>query len=415
MSISQSSGQQKQTKKQRIKLYTPHDKQVLLHNSSARFRFATCGRRWGKTLAGVNEIAKAAWEFPGCMTWWVAPVYRQALIPYRTMTSNFNTAFKSPPRLSDLTVTWKNGSMTQFLSAEKFDNLRGDGVKFLVIDEAAKVRKAAWQEALRPTLSDTNGRALIIGTPFGRNWFYHEHLRGNDPLYPEYESFKFPTISNPYIPDSEVEFARQTLPSDVFQQEYEADFLEDGAGVFRGIRQCIKGELQEPVPGRQYVIGWDIAKHTDFSVFVVIDVGTAQIVAFERFNQIDYSVQVGRLKDLANRYNGASVLMDSTGVGDPVLEQVKAADVDVDGYSFTNTTKQQLIEHLVVCIEKKEIEYPDIAVMINELELYQYEMTRAGNVRYNAPDGYHDDCVISLALAAWKLKHNYQSMFIAVA
>lgn len=400
---------------QRIKLYTPHEKQALLHNSSARFRFATCGRRWGKTLAGVNEIAKAAWEYPGCVTWWVAPVYKQALIPYRTLTNNFQSAFKGSPRRSDLTVTWQNGSITQFLSAEKYDNLRGEGVKFLVMDEAPMINKSAWQEALRPTLSDTDGHALIIGTPFGRNWFYHEFMRGDDPAYSEYESFKFPTASNPYIPASEIEFARNTLPADVFKQEYEAEFLEDGAGVFRGIRNCITGELQPPISGKQYVIGWDIAKHSDFSVITVIDIQAAQVVVFDRFNQIDYTVQVERVARIAKEYNNAQVLMDSTGAGDPVLEQVKAAGVRVDGYNFTNTSKQQLIEHLSVCIENRTISYPEIPVMLNELETYQYELTRAGNVRYNAPDGYHDDCVISLALAVWKLKHRAQSSIAFIA
>lgn len=79
--------------------------------------------------------------------------------------------------------------------------------------------------------------------------------------------------------------------------------------------------------------------------------------------------------------------------------------MQVEGFQFTNTSKQQLIEHLAVLIEKQQIKFPDIRVLVNELSSYEYELTRAGNVRYNAPSGLHDDCVIALALAAWGVKH----------
>jgi len=242
------------------------------------------------------------------------------------------------------------------------------------------------------------GRALFVSTPKGRNWFFELYGRGLDDNFPDYESFKFPTVSNPYIDPAEVEEARRTLPADAFRQEYEAEFLEDSAGVFRGILNCVKGDFGEPKPGHRYAIGWDIAKHTDFSVIFVIDIDTKHIVAYDRFNQIDYSLQIERLDRIAKKYN-AKVLMDSTGVGDPVLEQVKRKGIQVEGYSFNNTTKQQLIEALAVAIENEEISYPKIDTLIHELQLYEYEITRAGNVRYNAPQGYHDDTVIALGLA----------------
>ena len=80
--------------------------------------------------------------------------------------------------------------------------------------------------------------------------------------------------------------------------------------------------------------------------------------------------------------------------------------MDAEGFQFTNTSKQQLIEYLSVQLEQQKITFPDIPELIHELELFQYEITRAGNVRYSAPQGYHDDCVISLALACWQMNVN---------
>ena len=386
----------------KIKLYTPHDGQKELHNSKARFRVATCGRRWGKTFACVNEIVKHAWENPGTVNWWVAPVYTQTMIAYRLLTREFKRAIAEKSK-TERRAELLNKSVIEFKSSDNFDALRGEGVSFMVLDEAAMIDREAWEAALRPTLSDTGGNAVFVSTPKGRNWFFELYSRGQDKGYPEYESFNFPTESNPYIPPGEIDEARRTLPADVFRQEYEAEFLEDSAGVFRGIKHCIKGELEPPHGKGWYVLGWDPAKHQDFSVMFVIDTQRKHVVAYDRFNQVDYTIQLSRLETLAKRYN-AKVLMDSTGVGDPLLEQVKQKGIKVEGFQFTNTSKQQLVEHLAVLIERQEITFPKIPELISELQLFQYEITRAGNVRYNAPEGYHDDCVMALGLAVWGSK-----------
>jgi len=391
-----------ETRKIELTLYEPHSGQWALHRSDARFRIATCGRRFGKTYAAINELAKSSWSNPGFINWWVAPTYKQSRIAFRIMSDVFRDVIERATR-NPMEIYWKSGGITQFNSADQPDNLRGEGVSMLVVDEAAMIPDEVWSEVLRPTLSDKQGRAIIVSTPKGMNWFHTIWMRGQDPEYPDYESWQFPTSSNPYIPPSEIEEVKSTLPLDVFKQEYQAEFLEDGAGVFHGIRHCVSGELEEPQPGKEYVLSWDVAKHTDFSVMIVMDTQRRHVVAFDRFNRIDYALQVQRLEALAKKYK-ARVIMDSTGVGDPLLEQVRSRDISVEGYHFTNTSKQQIIEHLAVMIEKKEISYPDIKVLINELMTYQYEVTRAGNVRYNAPEGMHDDCVIALALAAWSAR-----------
>jgi hypothetical protein len=98
------------------------------------------------------------------------------------------------------------------------------------------------------------------------------------------------------------------------------------------------------------------------------------------------------------------LLIDSSGVGDPVEDELCREKVRVDGYKFTNATKKDLIENLSIMIENQQLSIPQIPVLINELKLYGYKTTRSGNVQYGAPEGYHDDSVIGLALAAWQLK-----------
>lgn len=398
-----------------IELYAPHAGQKLFHETPditkrSRFRIACCGRRFGKTMASANEIVEHALAFRKTVNWWVSPTYQQAMIVYRMIENALmDSGYMVENLKSEKRILLRNGSTISFKSADNFNALRGEGVNFLVIDEAATIQREAWEQALRPTLSDKNGRALIVGTPKGRNWFYELFARGNDPEQTEYKSYSFPTWTNPLIPESEIEEVMRSLPADVFRQEYEAQFLEDSAGVFRNIRECVSGQFQDYVAGKQYYIGWDIAKHQDFSVLVCMD-SNRHVVAFDRFNQIDYSLQLSRVQAMAEKYR-ASVLMDSTGAGDPVLEQLRIRGVSCEGFNLSSQSKQQIIEHLAVGIEQRLLTFPQIDVLINELQIYEYEITRAGNVRYNAPSGFHDDTVIALALAYWKSKQTDAIIF----
>lgn len=386
----------------RVKLYTPHAGQIPLHRSEARFRVATCGRRFGKTYAAVNEMVEESLKAPEQMTWWVAPTHQQCQIAFRLMKRHFEKAIARKKESPPMEIQWINGTITQFKAAKAGDNLRGEGVHFMVIDEAQDIKDEDWQASIRPTLSDKPGRAVIIGTPKRvGHWFHQMFTRGRDPEWPDYESFHFTTESNPYIPRSEIEEARRSLPERIFRQEYLAEFVEGESAVFRGIQKCVKGDFEEPIPGKTYRIGWDVAKHQDYSVMFVMREDTRHIVAWDRFNQVDWELQVNRLESLYRKYNSAPVLIDSTGVGDPVYEMVRRRGIKAEGYKFNNTTKEQLINRLSVAIERQEISFPEIPVLFDELVMFEYEITKGGSVRYGAPEGKHDDCVIALALTTW--------------
>ena len=407
---------------QKIKLvlYTPHAGQAQIHACDARFRVVVCGRRWGKTFSGVNELVKYGWEHPDLPGWWVAPTYSQARKAFRTTLKYFESAIASKlASSSNMEIVLKSGGHLFFLSAERYDNLRGEGVGFMVLDEFAQMPRAAWETVLRPTLSDTQGRCLFIGTPRGKNWAYGLFRRGEDttdPLNKHWAAFSFPTSSSPYIPDEEIEEARNVLPLDVFNQEYMAEFLDEAAGVFHGINLCVHGELyRHPAhtlhPDHRYVVGWDIAKHTDFSVISVLDTSTYRdgqatphLCHWERFNTLNYVIQMDQLETVARNFN-APVLIDSTGIGDPIFDALAMRGLPVYGYHLSGTRKTALIQNLAVAIQSKSISYPPLKQLLQELSSYQYAISPSGQIQYGAPEGEHDDTVISLALAVWAAQH----------
>jgi hypothetical protein len=389
-----------------VKLYAPHAGQLAFHQSTARFRVLSCGRRFGKTLACCNEMARFVCEHNEVLAWWVAPTYAQTMIAWRTLTKALRPLI-AEERKSELRLLLMNGSVIQFKSANKGDNLRGEGVHFLVIDEAAMIDPITYEQALRPTLSDTRGFAVLASTPKGRNYFYHLFLRGQDPEYPQWESFTLPTSANPYIDAEEIEEAERTLPQAVFQQEYLALFLDDATSVFRNVQACLRGDFETPQAGHQYILGWDVAKKSDYSVVFVFDVQERRVVLMDRFNLINYTAQIARVKKLAELYNTdgmeatAPVLMDSTGVGDAVLDAALEAGLSATGFIFSGQSKQQAIEYLVVQFEQQKFSVPNIPIMLHEINIYEQVVGRAGTIKYGAPSGFHDDCVSALALTLW--------------
>jgi len=388
------------TKEQVIKIpYSPHPAQKQFHSSKARFRILAAGRRFGKSQAAANEAIKFAVKKPHSVSWITAPVYAQAMISWRMIKQFLPFELIKEPHITEKYIELINGSTIWVKSADNYDNLRGEGIDFLIIDEAAMVAKEAWEEALRPALSDKQGKAVFISTPKGHNWFFELFTRGQDPQFTQYKSWKFLTADNPYISSQEIEEARTTLPELVYRQEYMAEFLDDIGAVFRGVEKCIKGTLCEPVQGKSYILGADLAKYTDFTVLCVMD-DTGHLVAFNRFNQIDWAFQKERIITLANKYK-AKIIIDSTGVGDPIFEDLKRAGLNIDGYKFTNESKKQLIEGLSIAIEQQKVSYPDIPELINELRIFGYKISKTGLITYSGPSGYHDDCVIALALAAY--------------
>lgn len=365
-----------------------------------RFIIISAGRQSGKTFFCVFIIILKALLNPGWICWWVAPTYPISRIAMRRVVK-FLADSKMPYSLnkSELRIEFANGSTIWFKSADNEDGLRGETVSFLVIDEMGFIKHDTWTFALRGTITATQAQVIFIGTPKGRNLFYQLYCKGQDKEDKDYTSFQFTSQESPFFSEEEwVEVQR--LPQRVFEQEYLAQFLDDGGEVFRNVRDCINGDLQKAHHKKYYYAGVDLAKSYDYTVVCILD-QDGHLVAFDRFNDISWNIQKDRITKLCKEYN-AVICMDSTGLGDPLVEDLQFAGFPVEGFKFTNTTKRQIIENLAMGIERQEVTFPEIPELINELNIFTFEQLPSGMIRYAAPSGMHDDIVISLALAYHK-------------
>ena len=393
------------TTRRRIRLPRPHPAQRRVIAESRRFNVVNCGRRWGKTVLGLDRAIRTSFA-GGLPVGWFAPTYKLLTEPWREAKRVLKDVIVGKNE-QEKQLRLATGGVIDFWTLDDPNSGRGRKYADVIIDEAAMARhlEEAWTQAIRPTLTDYQGGAWLFSTPKGRNFFWRLHCLGFDPDEAEWAAWTMPTLTNDFISKAEVEAARLELPERVFAQEYLADFIEDSGGVFRLVREAVdegRNRPEPPIEGMSYVLGVDLARVEDFSVLPVLD-ATGRQVYFERFNQISWERQIDRVAEVAGRYKAPAVI-DATGLGDPIVEALRRRGVSVRPFVFTAASKEQLIDNLAIMIEQGRIRLMDLAPQTSELLAYQYELTRGRNAKMNAPSGMHDDCVIALALAAWSLK-----------
>lgn len=291
------------------------------------------------------------------------------------------------------------GSIT-IRSTHAPDLLRGAGLDFVVLDEAAYMPPHTWAEVVRPMLLDRQGGALFLSTPNGRNWFHDLYALGQDTEQSEWESFQFPSSANPLIPAEEFEAIQRTTPERIWRAEYLAEFVDDAGVVFRGLREVATLDPQHrPQEGHRYVMGCDWGREQDFTALVVIDSSTKQMVAMERFQQIGWHLQRERLKAMALRWQVDVIWAEANSMGSVNIEALQRDGLPVRPFMTTARSKAPLIESLSLAIERGDVALLRDPVLVNELTAYTLERLAGGGYRYAAPSGQHDDSVIALALA----------------
>ena len=376
----------------------------------ARYSMIEASTKAGKTAGCIAWLTEQALSGkPGWNYWWVAPIFTQADIAFRRLCRAMPAGLFRKNE-TKLTVTLFNGVTIWFKSADNADSLYGEDVYGAVIDEASRCKEGAWI-AIRSTLTATNGPIRIIGNVKGRkNWFYRMcRLAQNGEAGMHYSKLTaYDAVAGGVLKPEEIEDAKRLLPEHVFRELYLAEPSDDGGNPFglQHIQACLIPALSD---GEPVAWGWDLAKSRDWTVGIALD-EQGRVCRFHRF-QKPWEETIAFIRQ---KTGTVPALVDSTGVGDPVLEALQrrttepasvfdlatAVETPFDGFKFSAPSKQQLMEGLAVEIQQKRLGFPDGPIR-SELDEFEYEIKRT-YVRYTAPEGLHDDCVMSLGLAAAK-------------
>jgi hypothetical protein len=409
--------------------YTPYPLQRRIHEDMHQIRVVNFGRRSGKSLMALMEGVRMSSQASqaGVLrprgviaaptnemlreNWWTANQMLKAIITQSVISEH---------RLELI------GTLGQidFKSTEAQGGAgRGSGYDWAVLDEAARIPKDAWESDLEPSLADRMGRALIVSTPNGLNWFYDLFQRANDhdPHITSYQASTIECWGSRFAKQPDALAKRLAWLDGVktrtshqkFRQEYLAEFLAGEGQHFSLKAMLYRGELRGMVAGRHYIAGVDVARKDDWMVTAILEVESQQLVALTRSRHQDWAMQKAISVALLDQFPGVLTYVDSTGVGDPIAQDLRAAGINAVDVLFTPKTKSELVENLTVAIDQTYLGIPDQEAtrwLIEELKQYESIRMPSGAIRYGAPEGRHDDGVTALMLAAWGLQGQWRQM-----
>jgi len=306
---------------------------------------------------------------------------------------------------SELVVYFKNGSIYQLKGSDNPDALRGPNPFGVVLDECDTQKMDAWG-ILEPIIRANGGWCWFIGTPRGKQQLFNLYNRGQQNSH-EWRSWLIRASSSGIIKADQLEEARKSMPEPLYNQEFECAFNEAQGSVFRGVKDIMISKPEGPKDGHLYVMGVDLAKVQDWTVVRVYDRDTNNMVYKDRFQTLELPFQKAKIASIAKHYNNALTVLDATGIGDPIADDLTRAGVSVMPFKISQQTKKDIVEKLSIWIEQRKFKMlPDDEALL-EYENFTYDIGPLGQLRYGARQGFHDDIVMADALAVWYMTPVY--------
>lgn len=366
-------------------------------------------RRAGKDKTCWNYMIKRAFERIGTYFYFL-PTYSQAkkVIWDNIDSDGFKMLEHIPKELirstnaTELKIELINGSVIQLIGADEFKRSGvGTNPIGVVFSEYSITSPEAWKY-VSPILAANGGWAIFNFTPRGMNhaWELLQKAEQNEQWFTEVLTVADTGALSPEILEEE----RKNMPQDLFDQEYYCKFL-DGAGQFFRNFDVIE-PIERIEPFHKFRLGVDLAKYQDFTVLTPFNLNTFNVHKQFRFNNIDYTAQKARIEAEYFKHNKPLTRLDSTGVGEPIHDDLANKGINIEPYHFTEQSRKDLLTNLQLLLEQRKIRIPDDPILIGELRSFRYTLTETGRTKIQVPEGIHDDTVFSLALAVWDCPMN---------
>lgn len=377
----------------------------------------------GKTMCGILRGMLYSEMIPKNL----GIIFRKEFVDLRDSTLIDFESYTGRKVNSQRNVDLSNGSRIMFRHLEEMNNIQNINLGWFFIEQAeeltsedqfftlwGRLRRAAQPSEAFIDLGLSPQTGFITANVKGNNWV-RSYWKDNPKK--GFHLTEAITFDNADVLKAEfIESLREL--KDIKPDTYRRFVLNDWEVEVEGraippelVEACVGGKCEDPIADHEYALGSDFAKRRDWWVIVVADKNTGQVVYFDRFQKESWALMRGKTVAVAKRYNDAEIVPDSTGIGDPITEDLERAGCRIykenerPGYVFTPKSKERLIENLIVTMTNRKISYPRIPELIDELKVFEKSETPSGNVKYSAPAGKHDDCVIGLALACWGLPH----------
>ena len=391
-----------------VRGFKPHNKQKEIIdsvlNGTEFYHSVVVGRQFGKTLMSINLLMYYGLNNNNSKILWISPVYAQCGKVFQQIYQALQPAglIKSANK-ADFLIQLVNGTSIYFKSSERPETIRGLSINYAFIDEAQDCKDLAWKQSILPTLTAAGKKCIITGTPKRKNWFYDIFMLGKSKDHPNHKSYHGSSVDSPYVSTDFIEEQKRTLPPKIFKQEFLAEWQDNEGAVFQGLDKVCINEMWPDQNSSKVYAGLDIGNKGDYSVLTIID-ELGRVLYMWRDNRIEYSQIADKVAEVCKHYKVKDLLIETNGVGDPIYEMIKKKFSRCTPLFQTNQTKENIIRRLMGDIQDTTLELPSINLfpaLAEELEIFEYEVLPSGKIRYTHPQGFHDDCVLSLAIANW--------------
>jgi len=302
---------------------------------------------------------------------------------------------------TEMRITLHNGSILQLVGADNVDRIVGTNPVGVVFSEYALMKSEVW-DYISPILTENGGWAVFVYTPRGNN---HAHeLLLNGEKNPKWHVEVLPVSKTHAVPEEDLLEQKMNMSKALYMQEYECDFTENASAVFKDVDlHTYKQEEWVHDDMAMYQLGVDLAKFNDYTVLTPFNLTTFKVGPQDSFNKIDYSLQKAKIEAAYYKYNKPLVVMDSTGVGNPVVDDLVNKGINVSPFTFTYNSRNELLINLQILLEQDKIKIPDDPELLEELKSAFFDVTAQGRTKIVVPDDKHDDRMMSLALAVWQI------------
>jgi phage FluMu gp28-like protein len=392
----------------------PFDYEAKLLEDESK-RIAACmGRQTGKTTTIGMKAIHFADTNPNVTVLITAPSLRQSVIMFdRIATFVYSSARlrNKVVRATRTLIHFENGSKILALPCSE-NLLRGYTANMVICDEASWIPEEVITQVLFPMLTTTQGYAIFLSTPWDKNHFFYRAF-----VNPAYSVHKVKSEQCPLVTEEFLEEMKANMTHDAYLMEYEAEFVEALNSYFSQalIRSCVElaqrlsvelyTNLETSFLGADYYCGVDFGKLQDFSVITVLkrEGDTLKLVYMYQFPlETPYTHVIGHLVRAYQKFHFRSVLVDQTGLGEPVLEEIRNQGVGcAEGLKFTIQTKEDLLTTLHIAMEQNRLAIPYHRQLCEQINEQQYAYSKSGHLQFSHPENSHDDMLWSLALGVY--------------
>lgn len=376
--------------------FTPKQREIFdfcrLDNKQYDYINVSTGRQCGKsTTAAQIALSWCLWN-NNYKVGFFSPTYKQCKEQFNRIKKGIGKNKSIKFNKSELIIEFPNHSIIQFMTAEN-DNCRGFTFQSIIVDEACFVKDDIFSAAILPTvaisLGKKNGKCLLVSTPKEKNYFYQYCMDKSD----NYKFITFTSYEGGLYTKEFLDDVRRKIPDVIFRNEYMAEFMDGGNGIFEYTDKIVTYEISK---SGIHTAAVDWGMDNDYTVLTILN-DKKELCFIKRWRKVDWFDLIDEIVSILKDHNYPLTYCETNGIGNMPFKALQKKYNKARAWVTSNKSKTDAIMKMASDIKSGALKLPNIPYLLQELDDYTFTFEN-GIMKFAARNGTHDDCVMSLAI-----------------